>query len=78
MAAPVTKERELLLLDKIDFQILAVANREEKLQGLLQKYLTPIILKAASEHAAVRHKVSAYCRGATFWRRFWRLILCSR
>jgi proteasome component ECM29 len=59
MAAPSTEQRELQLVDTVDFRILAVANKEDKLQELLQKYLAPLLLKAASEHASVRAKVWA-------------------
>lgn len=58
MAAPSTAERELQLLEKVEFKILGVANKETKLHDLLQLYLAPVILKAASEHASVRAKVS--------------------
>lgn len=58
MAASSTKERELQLLDSVELKILGVANKEEKLHQLLQRYLTPVLLKASSEHAQVRAKVS--------------------
>lgn len=61
MAAPSASERELQLLDKIDFRILGVANNETKLTALLGTYLCPIILKVASEHKSVRDKVGVYC-----------------
>lgn len=57
MAAPSTEQRELQLLESVEFKILGVANKENKLHDLLQRYLTPVILKAASEHASVRTKV---------------------
>ncbi|RBR16314.1 hypothetical protein FVER53590_05908 [Fusarium verticillioides] len=57
MAAATTKERELQLLDTVELKILNVANKEHKLHELLQRYLPPVILKAASEHAQVRAKV---------------------
>jgi proteasome component ECM29 len=58
MAASLEK-RELDLVDKVDFRILEVANNESKLETLLSRYLAPLILKAGSEHAAVRAKVIA-------------------
>lgn len=58
MAAPSSQERELQLLDKVELKILAVANKEAKLHELLQRYLAPVLLKAASEHLPVRRKVS--------------------
>jgi len=62
-----SEERELDLVDKVDFRILNVANNEVKLQDMLGKYLAPLLLKAGSEHASVRSKVrfvfgSAWCR----------------
>ncbi|KAI9158123.1 Proteasome component ECM29 [Paramyrothecium foliicola] len=57
MAAASTEQRELQLVDNVEFKILAVANNEEKLQQLLQKFLAPLTLKAASDHASVRAKV---------------------
>lgn len=58
MAAPSTEERELQLVESVEFKILGVANKEEKLHQMLQRYLAPVILKAASEHASVRGRVS--------------------
>lgn len=58
MAAPATEQRELQLVESVEFKILGVANKEEKLHQLLQRYLAPVILKAASEHASVRGRVS--------------------
>ena len=58
MAAPPTKERELQLLDNVELRILGVANKEDKLTQILQRYLAPVLLKAGSEHTAVRTKVS--------------------
>ncbi|KAK5658924.1 hypothetical protein OQA88_1740, partial [Cercophora sp. LCS_1] len=55
MAAP-TEQRELDLVDKVDFRILGVSNNEEKLRQLLKIYLAPLILKVGSEHASVRSK----------------------
>lgn len=57
MAAPSTQARELQLLDNVELKILGVANKEDKLTQLLQRYLAPVLLKAASEHPAVRTKV---------------------
>ncbi|KAF5018675.1 hypothetical protein F66182_9350 [Fusarium sp. NRRL 66182] len=56
-AAPSSKDRELQLLDSVELKILNVANKEKKLHELLQRYLPPVLLKAASEHAQVRAKV---------------------
>lgn len=53
-----TEKKELELVDRVDFKILAVANNEQKLQALLKIYLAPLLLKAGSEHASVRNKVS--------------------
>jgi proteasome component ECM29 len=57
-AAASSKERELQLLDSVELKILNVANKEKKLHELLQRYLPPVLVKAASEHAPVRAKVS--------------------
>ncbi|KAL9477404.1 hypothetical protein ACSS6W_007245 [Trichoderma asperelloides] len=56
-AAPSPEQRELQLVDNVEFKILAVANVEDKLCDLLGRYLAPIILKADSSHASVRVKV---------------------
>ncbi|KAM3429868.1 hypothetical protein MY4824_008011 [Beauveria thailandica] len=57
MAAPSTEQKELQLVETVEFKILGVANKEEKLHELLQRYLAPLILKAASDHASVRGRV---------------------
>ncbi|EFW14537.1 proteasome component M29 [Coccidioides posadasii str. Silveira] len=53
--------RELSLVSNVEFRI-ALADSDEKLQQLLQKYLAPLLLKLASEHVAVRNKVIAVCQ----------------
>lgn len=58
MAAPSTEQRELELVEKVDFRILNVANNEKKLQDLLSKFLVPLLLKGSSEYASVRAKVA--------------------
>ncbi|KAL8415088.1 hypothetical protein RB594_006066 [Gaeumannomyces avenae] len=57
-----TEQKELELVDRVDFKILAVANNEKKLQDLLKIYLAPLLLKAKSEHASVRKKVIEICQ----------------
>ncbi|KKA30693.1 hypothetical protein TD95_005044 [Thielaviopsis punctulata] len=57
MPAGSTEARELELVSKVEFSILKVATDEEKLQPLLNKYLAPLLLKAASSHANVRVRV---------------------
>ncbi len=57
MAAPSSEQKELELIEKVDFRILNVANNEKKLQELLSKYLAPLLLKAGSEHTSVRNRV---------------------
>lgn len=52
-----TEQRELDLIDKVNLRILNVANDGVKLTALLKVYLTPLLLKAGSEHASVRNKV---------------------
>lgn len=58
MSAASTEQRELQLVQNVEFKILGVANKEDKLHQLLQRYLAPVILKASSEHASVRVRVS--------------------
>jgi len=58
MANASNEQRELDLVDKVDFRIVAVANNEEKLQQLLKVYLPALLLKVASEHKSVQTKVS--------------------
>lgn len=58
MSTPTAEQREMLLVENVEFKILAVANKEEKLHQLLQRFLAPVILKAASDHASVRQRVS--------------------
>ncbi|KAM7200222.1 Proteasome stabiliser domain containing protein [Naviculisporaceae sp. PSN 640] len=57
-----TEQKELDLVEKVDFRILGISNNEEKLQALLKVYLAPLLLKLASEHASVRNKVMAICQ----------------
>ncbi|CAI4216164.1 unnamed protein product [Parascedosporium putredinis] len=60
-----SEQRELDLVDKVDFRILEVANNEAKLEQLLSRYLAPLILKAGSSHASVRAKVIAVLKRVT-------------
>lgn len=59
MAAPVDAKRELDLIEKVEWRILSASSDEQKLQGLLKVYLAPLLLKAGSEHVAVRNKVDS-------------------
>ncbi|KAF8416698.1 proteasome stabiliser-domain-containing protein [Tirmania nivea] len=61
MADPPDEARELSLLNKVELRI-ALADTESKLQALLKTYLSPVLLKLASPHAAVRSKVIAMCQ----------------
>ncbi|KAJ3497213.1 hypothetical protein NLG97_g2073 [Lecanicillium saksenae] len=56
-ATPSPEQKELQLVETVEFKILGVANKEQKLHELLQRYLAPLILKAASDHASVRGRV---------------------
>jgi hypothetical protein len=47
------------LVGSVEFRI-AAASSDRKLEDLLDKYLTPLLLKLASEHLAVRNKVRTY------------------
>lgn len=58
MAAQTSEQRELELVEKLDFRIINVANNEKKLQELLERYLAALLLKAASDFPSVRNKVS--------------------
>ncbi|KAJ5083817.1 hypothetical protein N7456_013244 [Penicillium angulare] len=53
--------RELSLIGKVEFRI-AMADSDEKLQSLLQTYLSPLLLKLSSESVAVRNKVISICQ----------------
>ncbi|KAL1862876.1 hypothetical protein VTK73DRAFT_6595 [Phialemonium thermophilum] len=57
-----SEARELELVERVDFRILAAANNEQKLQQLLRTYLPPLLLKAGSEHARVRDKRETHAR----------------
>ncbi len=50
-----TETRELELVGKVEMRI-ALA-KDDKLESVLKPYLPPLLLKLASEHAAVRNKV---------------------
>ena len=48
--------KELNLVGKVELRI-ALADSDSKLESLLKTYLTPLLLKLASEHVNVRNKV---------------------
>ena len=52
-----SEAKELALVGKVELRI-ALADSETKLGSLLNTYLAPLLLKLASEHVAVRNKVS--------------------
>ncbi len=56
MATPEAKE--LALIGKVELRI-ALADSDVKLEAILKTYLSPLLLKLASGHVAVRNKVSA-------------------
>lgn len=56
MATQDAKAKELALVGKVEMRI-ALASSEKKLEDLLKIYLSPLLLKLGSEHAAVRNKV---------------------
>src|SRR6202042_888011 len=61
MAGDASSEaRELNLVAKVEMRF-ALADSDSKLQTLLSTYLAPLLLKLASEHAAVRNKVITVC-----------------
>jgi proteasome component ECM29 len=61
MATPTTEQRELSLVEKVEFRI-ALADSDTKLSALLKTYLAPLLLKLASEHLSVRNKVISVCQ----------------
>ncbi|KAF5865639.1 proteasome component M29 [Aspergillus alliaceus] len=56
-----SEARELSLISNVEFRI-ALADTDEKLDALLNKYLAPLLLKLGSESLAVRNKVIAVCQ----------------
>ncbi|KAL2147684.1 hypothetical protein VTI28DRAFT_7036 [Corynascus sepedonium] len=62
MATPTDAKRELDLIEKVEWRILSTSSDEEKLQEFLKIYLAPLLLKAGSEHVAVRNKVISTCQ----------------
>ncbi|RJE26584.1 Proteasome component Ecm29 [Aspergillus sclerotialis] len=57
---PSSEARELSLISKVELRI-ALADSDEKLQTLLNTYLTPLLLKLGSESLSVRNKVISVC-----------------
>ncbi|KAE8147028.1 proteasome stabiliser-domain-containing protein [Aspergillus avenaceus] len=53
--------RELNLISNVEFKV-ALADTDEKLVALLNKYLAPLLLKLGSESLAVRNKVITVCQ----------------
>lgn len=56
-----SEQRELSLLGKVEMRI-ALADSDAKLESILKTYLTPLLLKLASEHVSVRNKVISICQ----------------
>jgi proteasome component ECM29 len=57
---PSSEARDLNLVGKVEMRF-ALADSDTKLQTLLSTYLAPLLLKLASDHAAVRNKVITVC-----------------
>ena len=57
MSEQSAEEKELGLVGKVELRI-AIAASDQKLEAILNTYLAPLLLKLASEFAAVRNKVS--------------------
>lgn len=53
--------RELSLVGKVEMKI-ALTQSDTSLQSILKIYLTPLLLKLASEYASVRNKVVSVCQ----------------
>lgn len=53
--------KELGLVGKVELRI-AMVSSDEKLQSMLNTYLTPLLLKLASEFVSVRNKVISVCQ----------------
>jgi proteasome component ECM29 len=56
-----SEARELSLVSNVEFKI-ALADTDEKLDALLNKFLAPLLLKLGSESLAVRNKVISVCQ----------------
>ncbi|KAI5290870.1 proteasome component M29 [Ascosphaera aggregata] len=61
MAQESPEARELRLVDAVELRI-ALAETQEQLEQLLNKYLAPLLLKLASDSPEVRKKVIAICQ----------------
>lgn len=61
MASASSEERELALINKVEMRI-ALASSNERLSTLLKTYLSPLLLKLASEHLNVRNKIISICQ----------------
>lgn len=55
-STPSSEERELSLIEKLEFRIIFHSNNESKLQETLDRYLRALLLKAESPHESVRKK----------------------
>lgn len=55
------EQRELSLVGKVEMRI-ALADSDAKLETILGTYLSPLLLKLASEHQSVRTKVISVCQ----------------
>ncbi|KAF7597423.1 proteasome component M29 [Aspergillus hancockii] len=56
-----SEARELSLVSNVEFKI-ALADTDEKLDALLDRFLAPLLLKLGSESLAVRNKVISVCQ----------------
>src|SRR6201994_1222180 len=61
MAEAPDKAKELQLINKLEFRI-ALEKNDEKLQSLLNTYLSPLLLKLKSPHQEVQQKTIEVCQ----------------
>lgn len=61
MSTASAEAKELSLVGKVELRI-ALTDTDTKLESILNTYLSPLLLKLASEHVSVRNKVISICQ----------------